>query len=130
MHFIVVNRAQRFDFTLQLAALLDILLLADETVIPAQVDPFNDFPDFLHALQRRLVLHTVAHGGLHPLTEVVGNLQVGQHIDDLLIDQFLLDAVLRTRPVPALLTQTAIVTIFPAVVPVGSHLAVVLVHQS
>ncbi|HLV37458.1 MAG TPA: hypothetical protein VKY59_20230 [Spirillospora sp.] len=129
MHLVVVNRAQRFHLTLQLAALLDILLLADETMIPPQVDAFDDLPDFLHPLQGSFVLYAIAHGGFNPLPEVGGNLQIGQHVDDQLVDQFLPNSVLWAGPVAAILAQTAIITIPPAVVPVGSHLAVVLIHQ-
>jgi len=99
-------------------------------MIPPQVDALDDLPDILHPLQCGFVLYAVAHGGFNPLPEVSGNLQVGQHVDDLLIDRLLLDGVLRAGTIAAFFAQAAVVPVLAPLVPVGSHLAVILIHQT
>ncbi len=106
-----------------MTALLDVFLLADEAVIPPQINTLDDRPDFFHALQRRLVFYTAANCILYPLPEIGGNLQVSQHINDLLIDRLFWYGMLRTLPVAAILAQATIVAIIAPVVPVRPVLA-------
>ncbi|HRL11713.1 MAG TPA: hypothetical protein PKX07_07520 [Aggregatilineales bacterium] len=48
---IVVQRAQRVDLLLKLAALFQILFLADESLLPREVDALDNRLNLGHALQ-------------------------------------------------------------------------------
>jgi hypothetical protein len=105
LQLVVVNRTQRLDLLLQLAAFLQVFLPVDESFVPPQVNPLDDGLDLFHPPHRGFILDPAAHFRLHAFAEIVGYLQVGQRVHHLGVHPVFTDTLLVTGLVAAVLIQ-------------------------
>ncbi|MEB2286576.1 MAG: hypothetical protein OZ934_00530 [Anaerolineae bacterium] len=74
---IVVNRAQGIHFTFQLRAFLNIFVRVNESMIPPEVNPIDDFLNLGHAFQRCRILDPILHRPFDSFTEILRYGQAG-----------------------------------------------------